>query len=54
MSTSACFSTWAPAVRVGAEQEVGGDRPPRSELCDDERLELEEAGELLVDAAGAS
>ena len=37
----------------GAEEEVCGDRPPRSELFDDERFELEKASELLVDAAGA-
>ena len=37
----------------GAEEEVCGDRPPRSELFDDEWFELEEASELLVDAARA-
>ena len=33
-----------------SEQEVGGDRPAGRELGDDERLELAEPGELLVDA----
>ena len=44
------MTTWAPRTRSRAEQQLGGDRPPRGDLRDHERLELEEAGELLVDA----
>src|SRR5579862_7191283 len=33
------------------EQHVGGDRSPRRDLFDHQRLEGEEAGELLIDAA---
>ena len=35
---------------LGAEQQVGGDRPPRGDVADEQRFEVEEARELLVDA----
>ena len=38
------------ADAFGSQQQVGGDRPARRDLCDDQRLELQEPGELLVDA----
>ena len=51
MSTSACFSTCARGRALATEQEVGGDRPSWRDVGDDERLEPEEAGELLVQPA---
>ena len=51
MRTSACLTTCEPAHPLGAEQQVGGDGPLRRDLGDQERLEVVEAGELLVDAA---
>ena len=48
--TSACLTTCAPPHTLEAEQELGRDRPARRDLLDDERLEPEEARELLVEA----
>jgi len=38
------------AGSLGSEEQVGGNRTSRGRLGDDQRFELMEAGELLVDA----
>ena len=35
---------------IGAQEQIGGDRSPGCDVPDEERLELEEPRELLVDA----
>ena len=50
INVSACFATWAPVESLTAEQPLGIRRAARGKIGDDERLEPEEAGELLVDA----
>ena len=50
MSTSACLTTWLAATRSRPRSRSAAIGPAGGDLGDDQRLEMGEAGELLVDA----